>query len=99
MDKEKEQKPQSANDKSDKKPAPQSGNLVWYMLGLGVLLLLMVTMFSNGGGQQLGFSDLMKLVEASGKGGPGYIDVIETQGGHPPKVRISDLENARSERG
>jgi cell division protease FtsH len=93
MEKDKEQKPQSASDKPDKKPAPQSGNLVWYMLGLGVLLLLMVTMFSNGGGQQLGFSDLMKLVEASGKGGPGYIDVIETQGGHPQKVRISDLSN------
>jgi cell division protease FtsH len=93
MDKDKEQKPQSANDKPDKKPAPQSGNLVWYMLGLGVLLLLMVTMFSNGGGQQLGFSDLLKLVEASGKGGSGYIDVIETQSGHPQKVRISELSN------
>ena len=45
------QRPQTTtpNDKSaDKKPAPQGGNLVWYMLGLGVLLLLMVTMFTSG---------------------------------------------------
>jgi cell division protease FtsH len=93
MDKDKEQKPQPANDKPEKKPTPQSGNLVWYMLGLGVLLLLMVTMFSNGGGEQLGFSDLLKLVEASGKGGPGYIDVIQNVGGHPQKVRFSELTN------
>ena len=29
----------------DKKPAPQANNLLWYMLGLGVLLLLLMTMW------------------------------------------------------
>src|ERR1043165_8340273 len=90
---EKEQKPQSNNDKPEKKPAPQSGNLVWYMLGLGVLLLLMVTMFSNNGGQTIGFSDLLKLVEASGKGGTGFIEVTETSSGQPKRFRISELTN------
>lgn len=32
---------------SDKKLPQQSGNFVWYLLGLGVLLLLMVTIFST----------------------------------------------------
>ena len=45
---EKDQHPPISNDKSsDKKAPPQGGNLVWYMLGLGVLLLLMVTMFTT----------------------------------------------------
>ena len=62
---EKDQKPQSNSDKqSDKKSTPQGGNLVWYMLALGVLLLLMVTVFNNGTSVPLGFSDLLKLVEA-----------------------------------
>jgi len=47
----KDQKSQPTGEKQpDKKSSPQSGNLVWYMLGLGVLLLLMVTMFQSGSG-------------------------------------------------
>ena len=45
---EKNQQSSSSNDKSADKKAPQpSGNVVWYMLGLGVLLLLMVTIASR----------------------------------------------------
>ena len=29
----------------EKKPAPQANNLLWYLLGLGVLLLLLVTVW------------------------------------------------------
>ena len=48
----KDQKPQSTGEKPpEKKSSPQGGNLVWYMLGLGVLLLLMVTLFNNSSGQ------------------------------------------------
>src|SRR3954468_18328617 len=91
---EKEQKSQSTNEKpSEKKASPQGGNLVWYMLGLGVLLLLMVTMLSNGGGQSIGFSDLLRLVDASGKNGPGYIEIPDTSSTQPQRTRISDLSN------
>jgi cell division protease FtsH len=64
---EKDSKSPSPGDKpSDKKPSQQGGgNLVWYMLGLGVLLLLMVTIFNSGTQQQIGWSDLLKLVEAA----------------------------------
>jgi cell division protease FtsH len=96
----KDQKPQSTGEKqSDKKSSPQGGNLVWYMLALGVLLLLMVTVFSSGSGQQLGFSDLLKLIEASGKDangkeGIGYIDVSEPTTAHPQqRVRIKDISD------
>src|SRR3954462_2986407 len=88
----KEQKSPSTNEKqSEKKAAPQGGNLVWYMLGLGVLLLLVVTMFSNNGGQKIGFSELLRLVEASGKGGPGYIEFNDPTSSQPQRIRVSDL--------
>ena len=93
----KDQKPQSNSEKSsDKKASPQGGNLVWYMLGLGVILLLMVTMFSNTAGVTLGYSDLLKLIEASGrdanvKEGKGYIDIEDTSTTQPRRIRISDL--------
>jgi cell division protease FtsH len=88
----KEQKSPSTNEKpSEKKAGPQGGNLVWYMLGLGVLLLLMVTMFSNNGGQKIGFSELLRLVEASGQGGSGYIEIPDSSSSQPRRIKLSDL--------
>ncbi len=100
---EKDQKPQPPADRpSDKKSAPQaSGNLVWYMLGLGVLLLLMVTIFNSTNDQTLGWSDLLDLVEASGMdsqghAGPGFIEVNDSASNpQAPRVRISDLSDVR----
>src|SRR4051812_36812020 len=96
----KDQKSQSTGEKQpDKKSSPQSGNLVWYMLALGVLLLLMVTVFQSGSGATLGFSDLLKLIEASGKDangkeGIGYIDVPDPTTARPQqKARISDIND------
>src|SRR4051794_18895963 len=96
----KDQKPQSGNEKStDKKSAPQGGNLVWYLLALGVLLLLMVTMFNSNSAETLGFSDLVKLIEVSGKDtngkeGPGYIDVPDPTSTQPhQRKRIKDISD------
>ena len=99
----KDQKPQSSSDRSsDKKPAQQGGgNLVWYMLGLGVILLLMVTIFNSNTEQSIRWSDLLKLVEASGTDdsgkptGPGYVDVIDNSTGKPQYVRLSELKDIR----
>jgi cell division protease FtsH len=70
------------------------------MLALGVLLLLMVTVFSNSSGQPLGFSDLLKLIDASGKDangkpqGPGYIEIPDPTTARPQqRLRISDLSD------
>jgi cell division protease FtsH len=93
----KEQPPQSSNEKAPEKKAPQQGgNLVWYMLGLGVLLLLMVTMFSSGSELEIGWSDLIRLVEASdtrAKGAPGYVDVDDPSSAQPKKIRLSGLSH------
>jgi cell division protease FtsH len=86
--------PSSPNDKpSDKKPAQQGGNLVWYLLGLGVLLLLLVTIFTSKSEPDIGWSDLLNLVKASGKDGPGYIDVEDRSGAGVGKIRISELSD------
>src|SRR4051812_12263215 len=96
----KDQKPQSSGEKQpDKKSSPQGGNLVWYMLALGVLLLLMVTVFSNSSAQPLGFSDLLKLIDATGKDlkgkqGPGFIDIPDPTTARPQqRLRMSDLSD------
>jgi cell division protease FtsH len=96
----KDQKPQSNSEKpADKKSSPQGGNLVWYMLGVGVLLLLMVTMFNSNSGQTLGISDLLNLInvsgkDANGKEGIGYIDVPDPSTARPQqRARIRDISD------
>jgi cell division protease FtsH len=90
----KDQHSQPSNDKSaDKKAPQQGGNLVWYMLGVGVLLLLMVTMLSSGNEQTLLWSDLLRLVKASGAGGDGSVEIVDRNGNPPQHWRISDLKN------
>jgi cell division protease FtsH len=95
----KDQKPQSNGEKpSEKKTAPQSGggNLVWYMVGLGVLLLLMITMLNSGSPQTMGWSDLLKLVESSGEDGKNYVDIQDpTTADANKRVRISDLSEIK----
>ncbi len=89
------QSPRDHQKPSDKKPPQQSGALVWYMLGLGVLVLLMVTFFNSGNEQKITWSELLQLVEVSGPpdlpSATGYIDVVDNSGARPQKVRVSDL--------
>src|SRR4051812_23209159 len=92
---EKDIKPQPGGDKpSDKKATPQpGGNIVWYLLGLGVLLLLMVTIFQSGSQQRVGWSDLLRLVEASGKDGTGSIEINDTSSNDTKRYLLSDLSD------
>ena len=76
----KDQKPQPSNDRpAEKKPTPQTGggNLVWYMLGLGVLLLLMVTLVQQ---RQRASARLERLDQARRSLGQrrhrGYVDIV-----------------------
>src|SRR5688572_11877547 len=93
----KDQAPLSSNDKqSDKKPTQQGGNLVWYMLGLGVILLLVVTMFTTSTEPDIGWSDLLRLVEVSDptdKNAPKYIDIEDRTGTGAGTIRIRDLSD------
>jgi cell division protease FtsH len=79
---------------ADKKSPQQGGNVVWYMLGLGVLLLLMVTMFSFSSVQPMDWSDFERLIAASDphdRNAPKYIDIQDRTSTRPQKLRISDL--------
>ncbi|MBN1852775.1 MAG: ATP-dependent zinc metalloprotease FtsH [Pirellulales bacterium] len=79
----------------DRKPAPQqNSNLVWYMLGFGVLVLLLITVWGGGSEQTIKWSDLVRLIEASDpedSKATGYIDVETGTDEQPQKIRISDL--------
>src|SRR5688572_33373597 len=54
----------------EKKSAPQSNNLLWYLLGLGVLLLLLVTVWGSQNKHTIAWSNFEKLIKASNPKAP-----------------------------
>jgi cell division protease FtsH len=93
----KQDQSQSSNQKSsDKRPPQQGGNVVWYLLGLGVLLLLLVTVFNTGKEQEMDFSDFQKLIQATNPINAienRYVDILVDRGtGRPQRVKILNLK-------
>ncbi|MEX2317224.1 MAG: ATP-dependent zinc metalloprotease FtsH [Pirellulales bacterium] len=93
---ERQDQSQSPNQKSgDKRTPQQGGNVVWYLLGLGVLLLLLVTVFNTGKDQRIEWSKFEEFVRASNPDRPAdqrYIDIeVVRSGARPQKFRLSDL--------
>jgi cell division protease FtsH len=81
---------------ADKKPSQQGGNFVWYLLGLGVLLLVLVTIFNSVSEQDIRWSELEKLIEKSNPSiaeADRYLDITDHSSQRPQKIRISHLSN------
>ncbi len=81
---------------TEKKPAPQNSNFVWYLLILGVMLVLAVTFVTGTTEVELKWSDLERLVEASSNTvddpDKTWIDVVDRSGNTPVTVRFSKLD-------
>jgi cell division protease FtsH len=79
---------------ADKKPQQQGGNFVWYMLALGVLVLLAVTIFGTRNEVQISMSEFERLVVASNPDRPEHersIVVEDRSTTQPRKIRLSNL--------
>ncbi len=86
----------------DKKPAPQGSNLVWYVLGFCVLLLLLSLLLNENDRTKIAWSDLQQLIVASNPDNrdldPPVADSIvvdEPKANPPRKVRYSHLDQIK----
>jgi cell division protease FtsH len=82
----------------EKKPAPQANNLLWYMLGLGVLLLLLMTMWGQQDKLTIQWSDFEKLIAASKKPNDGksvYIKYVDKAAKPPIERMLSEPQDIR----
>ena len=78
--------------KPDKKTAPQSSNTVWYLLGLGVMLLLLATLWNGQDQERIDWSVLEQLIavsNAENTEGPDYIEIESEENGKPCLLRFS----------
>jgi len=77
----------------EKKAPVQGSNLVWYVLGLMTVLLLLGTVWSGSGRQEIGWSKLEELIANSNpenqEGSPDYVTIEERDSKTPKSVRLS----------
>jgi cell division protease FtsH len=81
----------------DKKPAPQANNLLWYLLGLGVLLLLLVTVLGAQEKLTIPYSVLEELVVAADpdapEGTPKSVTYVKKDVSPPAEYILSDVQD------
>ncbi|MEX2172004.1 MAG: ATP-dependent zinc metalloprotease FtsH [Pirellulales bacterium] len=91
-------KPSAGKSSDSKKSPPQSNNMVWYLLGLGVLLLVMVAIFNTGSEQDIPWSDLEKLIAATdtqNQEGGGHYIMVDRSESQPRRYKLSHLKDIK----
>ncbi|HYO25548.1 MAG TPA: ATP-dependent zinc metalloprotease FtsH [Lacipirellulaceae bacterium] len=83
----------------DKKPAPQANNLLWYLLGLGVLLLLLMTMWQAQDKLTIQWGDFERLIVASKQpapeGGLQSVTFVDKAPKPPIEYMLTDPQDIR----
>ncbi len=75
------------------KKAPINNNILWFMIALGLLTAFVVILLTGQTGDQLAYSDLLRLVKD--EDAKGYIDVERETGGRKVAVRYSQPRDLR----
>ncbi|MEQ8835245.1 MAG: AAA family ATPase, partial [Lacipirellulaceae bacterium] len=91
-----DEKKQSADKRGEKKPAPQGGNLVWYFLGIFIILLLLGTIFNSNNALTLKMSELEQLLVASNPentDSPQFILIDRKDLKKPVQLKLSDPQD------
>ncbi|TWT47233.1 ATP-dependent zinc metalloprotease FtsH [Botrimarina hoheduenensis] len=71
-----------------KKSAPQGGNFIWYLLAVGVSLMLLVTLLGGPGAVEIPWSTFEKLVAEKS----GVTTMIDRTVDPPREVKLSNLQ-------
>src|SRR5262245_52969634 len=83
-------KPAPSKPTQEKKSPPLVNNVVWYLLGIGVAILLVVGWLHQDSAYELKYSDLVKLIKATANDGKQSITVHEGTEGRGITVRYQN---------
>lgn len=96
MDTEQKQNTPEGKKSAANKPSGQGGSFVWYLLALGVVLLLMVSLFGRDSQVTLDWTEFKRLVEASDPADQNATASIKTDDlstDPPKKMRLANLKD------
>ncbi len=96
----KKRPPESDRQSSDRKPPSSGGNMVWYLLALGLGTLLLVTVWQNPRDVEITWNHLQDLIEqgAPDRNSDASIEIHTTSRGKPVTIRYSDLSDLQFDR-
>ncbi len=95
-----EKKNDSARRSSDRKPVSPNANLIWYLLAIGIVSLLVVSLLAGRSQVKIPYSDLVRLIEKSDPNAEAEEDFIEVKEGSSKSsvqrvVRYSGLTDVK----
>ena len=90
MEKKKQQQ-ESDGQTPERKPSPKGGNLVWYLLALGVGTLVVVSLLGPGNRAEIPYGKLEDLIDQMADDPKASIEVERGTKDRPRKVRYSEL--------
>ena len=93
MDEKPHSEPKKEKKSPEKKGSQPSNNVVWYLLGIGVILLFAVSLWPKPTDASLQFSDLIKLLEDGKAGKPAQVEVVEGPEGRQQTFRYSGIRD------
>ena len=93
MDEKPHSEPKKEKKSPEKKGSQPSNNVVWYLLGIGVILLFAVSLWPKPTDANLQFSDLVTLLENGKAGKPAQVEVVEGPEGRQQTFRYSGVKD------
>ena len=93
MDEKPHSEPKKEKKSPEKKSSQPSNNVVWYLLGIGVILLFAVSLWPKPTDASLQFSDLIKLLEDGKAGKSAQVEVVEGPEGRQQTFRYSGIRD------
>jgi cell division protease FtsH len=77
----------------DRKPRPVGGNLVWYLLALGVGTLVVISVLGSGNRVEIPYGKLEDLIDRTATDPKAFVEIDEGTADKPRSVRYSDLSD------
>jgi cell division protease FtsH len=90
---EKKKQPESNHPAPERKPRPMGGNLVWYLLALGVGTLVVISVVGSGSHVEIPYSQLEDLIDQTANNPQAFIEVDQGSQQRSQKVRYSHLSD------
>ena len=53
----------SSQRSNDRKPGPLGSNAIWYLAGVGILTVVLISLLTKGSQKEIGYGDFLRLVE------------------------------------
>ncbi|MGE0534689.1 MAG: ATP-dependent zinc metalloprotease FtsH [Pirellulales bacterium] len=102
----KQDPPRKSGKSGDSKRTPHlAGNLIWYLMALGLVTLFIFTLVRKQAQIEIRYSDLKELIKQGNPKAteadtekaksPGYIDVVDRQDGSQQVLRVSNLSDLK----